>query len=237
LKKVIITQSNYIPWKGYFDALNLADEFIIYDEMQYTKRDWRNRNKIKTSMGPAWLSIPVEVKGKFSQKISETKTSEKDWNVKHLKTIQSNYAKAKNYKEVKDFIEFLYDKTPLTSLSEINFWFLSEICKWMEIKTIMQSSQLFNLTAANPSQRLLDICLQVHATHYISGPAAKNYLEENLFKDAGIIIDYLDYSDYPEYQQLHPPFEHGVTILDLLLNTGSDYKNYMKSFKPSWNVN
>jgi hypothetical protein len=230
LKKVVITQSNYIPWKGYFDAIHLADEFILYDEVQYTKRDWRNRNRIKTSSGPLWLSIPVEVKGKFSQRISETKISESDWNMKHLKTIQSNYARASCYKELKDFVENLYVNSNQVFLSEINFWTLSELCRWMGISTVIKHSTDFDLSEDNPTQRLLNICLQTGATHYITGPAAKNYLEEERFSKAGIKIEYLDYSGYPEYPQLYPPFDHAVTIVDLLLNTGSSFRTYMKSF-------
>ena len=87
-KKVAISQSNYIPWKGYFDNIALVDEFVLYDEMQYTKRDWRNRNKLKTNQGLKWLTIPVEVKGKYYQKINETRISDRNWNVKHLNFLK-----------------------------------------------------------------------------------------------------------------------------------------------------
>ena len=99
MKKVLITQSNYIPWKGYFDAIAIADEFVVYDDMQYTRRDWRNRNLIKTKNGLEWLTIPVEVKGKYFQKIRDTKISDPKWAIKHWSIISQNYAKAKYFNE------------------------------------------------------------------------------------------------------------------------------------------
>lgn len=136
-KKVIITQSNYIPWKGYIDAIALVDEFILYDDVQYTRRDWRNRNKIKTPQGLVWLTIPVEVKGKYYQKIKEVKVSDHRWVEKHLKTIKHNYARAGCFDEVFPFIEQIYEQaTGYSFLSDINYLFLSEICKYLGISTL-----------------------------------------------------------------------------------------------------
>jgi hypothetical protein len=229
LKRIIITQSNYIPWKGYFDAINQVDEVILYDDVQFTKRDWRNRNQIKTASGVHWLSIPVEVKGKYHQKIRDTKITEKKWNEKHWKTLNSNYAKAPHFKALKDFVFHLYEKAGMEHLSEINYWFLTELSKWLEIKTIFRFSDQFVLQEENPSQRLIDICKQAGATSYYSGPSAKAYLEEDRFQKENIEVCYLDYSDYPEYPQLYPPFNHSVSILDLLFNTGKEFHRYMKS--------
>ena len=124
--KVLITQSNYIPWKGYFDAINRVDVVVLYDEMQYTRRDWRNRNKIKTPQGLKWLTIPVDVKNKYFQKINETKIKDKSWAAKHWKTIQHNYSNALFFKEYKMFFEHLYQRaSTLEFLSEINYLFLT----------------------------------------------------------------------------------------------------------------
>lgn len=107
-KKVAILQSNYIPWKGYFDIINMVDEFILYDDMQYTRRDWRNRNKIMTPTGLIWLTIPVENKGKFYQKINETKVLDHEWVDKHWRSIQYNYAKTEYFRNMKNaFIIFM----------------------------------------------------------------------------------------------------------------------------------
>jgi hypothetical protein len=228
LKRLLITQSNYIPWKGYFDAIGMADEVILYDDAKFTKRDWRNRNQIKTPHGNLWLSIPVEVKGKYSQRIRETKISEKRWNEKHWKSIYSNYARASHFKEMKDFVAHLYDHATMQYLSEINFWFLTEICRWLNIHTKFTFSDRFDLEEPNPTQRLVNICKQAGASEYLSGPAAMAYLEEDKFANANLALTYMDYSGYPEYPQLYPPFVHEVSILDLLLNTGTDSHRYMK---------
>lgn len=230
MKKVLITQSNYIPWKGYFDSINMVDEVILYDNVQYTKRDWRNRNMIKTPQGVAWLSIPVEVKGKFLQKIDETRISERNWNEKHWKTLNSNYSKAPCFKEVKDFVASLYIGATMELLSEINYWFLTELSKWLGIQTKFRFSGQFQLAEENPTQRLVLLCKKADATHYFSGPAARAYLEPDRFEKESIDITYLNYDGYQEYPQLNPPFSHSVTILDLLFNTGKNSPGYMKSF-------
>lgn len=228
--KVLITQSNYIPWKGYFDAINLVDKVILYDDAQYTRRDWRNRNRIQTPNGLQWLSIPVEVKGKFFQKIRETRISEPGWNVKHWKTLSLNYSRARHFKELQDFVSHLYVSATMLYLSEINYWFLTEISKYLNIRTPFEFSDKYEFISENPTEKLVRICKAAGATHYYSGPAAKAYLEENRFTDENIEVCYLDYNGYPEYPQLYAPFTHNVTILDLLFNTGPEAYTYMKSF-------
>ncbi|MCX6291621.1 MAG: WbqC family protein [Bacteroidetes bacterium] len=230
MKKILITQSNYIPWKGYFDSIRMVDEFIIYDDMQYTKRDWRNRNLVKTKEGLKWLSIPVEVKGKFFQKINETVVSEKDWAKNHWSVLVHNYSKAPCFKEVKDVLEELYLSSSETYLTKINHRFISGICGLLGIQTPVFFSDEFTL-AEGKTERLVDLCVQRGATDYFTGPAAKNYMDENLFTKENIRVHYFDYSGYPEYPQLFPPFEHGVSILDLLFNAGKDAMKYMKNFE------
>ena len=228
MKKIVITQSNYIPWKGYFDSIAISDEFVIYDDMQYTKRDWRNRNIIKTNNGLKWLTIPVEVKGKFFQKIKDTKISDKNWNINHLSTLKHNYKNSNKFNEVKDFIEDLYFNATQNYLTEINVHFLTELSKYLKIKQNFKFSSEFNLSE-DRNQRLVDICLKLNGNQYFSGPAAKNYMNESLFEKSGIEVIYFDYSGYKEYEQLYPPFEHGVSILDLIFNMGEDAYKYLKS--------
>jgi hypothetical protein len=229
MKKVLITQSNYIPWKGYFDAINLSDEFVIYDDVQYTRRDWRNRNRIKTPTGTQWLSIPVEVKGKFSQKINETIVSEKDWGEKHWRTIVHNYSKAECFNDYSGFFENIYLNSTEQNLSKINYNFIKVVCGILNIKTPIRWSDEFGITGEK-TERLIDICKQIGATDYFTGPAAKNYISEELFNQSNIKLHYLDYGGYPEYRQLHGEFDHYVTILDLIFNEGTNACNYMKSF-------
>lgn len=227
-KKVAIVQSNYIPWKGYFDLINMVDEFILYDDMQYTRRDWRNRNLIKTPRGTEWLTIPVEVKGKYYQAIKDTRISDTGWGKKHFAAIAHNYAKAGYFRDHKEFIEHLYLESSETYLSDINYRFIRAICDQLGIATKISWSSEYRLVEGK-SERLLDLCMQARAGNYLSGPAAEDYIDETLFRQNGIRLEWMDYSGYPEYTQLHPPFVHGVTILDLLLNEGPHARNFLKS--------
>jgi hypothetical protein len=228
-KTVAIVQSNYIPWKGYFDLINSVDEFILFDDMQYTVRDWRNRNRIKTPNGPAWLTIPVNVKGKRLQKISETTISQPDWNLRHWASFVHNYSRAKCFGEMKDRVEGLFLNSKEEHLSEVNHRFIKSICDWLGIRTILSWSHDYTVLEGK-TERLVHLCKQAHATEYLSGPSARDYLNEELFHQEGIQVRYMDYSGYPEYPQLYPPFEHAVSILDLVFNTGQDAKRFMLSF-------
>ncbi|MGL4191292.1 MAG: WbqC family protein [Vibrio sp.] len=230
MKKIAILQSNYIPWKGYFDLINMVDEFVLYDDVQYTRRDWRNRNKIKTPQGLKWLSIPVEVKGKYFQKINETLVSDKNWSVTHWKTIKQYYSKAPYYKDYKDLFEDFYMNNQETHLSLINARLIELVNSILGIQTKITWSSDYELMEGQ-TEKLLGICKQAGADVYLSGPAAKDYFDETLAEKMGIRVEWMDYSGYPEYQQLHPPFEQGVTILDLIFNEGSNAKHFMKSFK------
>lgn len=228
--KGIITQSNYIPWKGYFDSIQKVDVFVIYDDMQYTKRDWRNRNLIKTANGLKWLSIPVQVKGKYFQKINETLVSESNWNEKHFNQIKESYRKAPYYKSQISWIESLYSNCNQTNLSHINQYFIEHINKFLGINTKILRSEEFQLVEGK-TEKLLAVCKDINISDYFSGPAAKEYLQENLFTQEKISVHYFDYSDYPKYPQIHGTFEHGVSILDLIFNLGEQAKEYYKNGK------
>ena len=228
MKKIAILQSNYIPWKGYFDMINMVDEFILYDDVQYTKNDWRNRNQIKTSQGVKWITIPVRQTG-LSQLIKETKVQDKRWRKKHWATISQTYAKAKYFKEYKDIFEKLYLGDDEEYLSQINYKFIMAINEILGIKTKIRWSSEFDY-GEGQTEKLLKICQACDADIYISGPAAKDYFDEELFNKNNIQVEWMDYSGYPEYNQLHPPFEHGVSILDLIFNEGGNASKFMKSF-------
>lgn len=227
--RVAIVQSNYIPWKGYFDIINVADCFILFDDMQYTRRDWRNRNKIKTPAGSAWLTIPVDVKGKYMQRICETLISDRSWNVKHWKSILHNYSKAKYFDRYKKYFEDLFLGCEDRLLSKVNYRFLEGVCGLLGIQARLTWSMEYRLEGER-TERLVSLCKQAGATEYISGPSAKGYMDEALFAKEGLKLTYMDYSGYPEYTQLYPPFEHAVSIIDLILNEGQNTTRYMKSF-------
>jgi hypothetical protein len=229
-KKVIITQSNYIPWKGYFDSIAAVDVFVVYDDMQYTKRDWRNRNLVKTPQGSKWMSIPVEVKGKFFQKINETKVSDLSWTKSHLGILKQNYAKTKCFKDVFPWVEELYYSCNYSYLTDINLHFIRAINSYLGITTELRSSTEFQLHEEK-TQRLVNICKDVDGTDYFSGPAAKAYMDIEKFKSENVAVHFWEYSGYAEYEQLYPPFDHGVSIFDLIFNEGKDSIKYLKYLK------
>jgi hypothetical protein len=231
-KAVAIVQSCYIPWKGYFDLINLVDEFILYDDRQYTRRDWRNRNRIKTPQGTQWLTIPVEVKGRYEQRIDETLISDPDWSDRHWKTLQHNYGTAPHFDDYAETLSTLYAGLDERRLSAINRAFLDTICDLLGIETTLSWSTDYEAQGTK-TDRLVSLCQASGATSYLSGPRAREYLDASLFAEAGIELEYIDYSGYPEYPQLHPPFEHEVTVLDLLFNTGPEAPGLMKSSRKS----
>lgn len=228
MKSIAILQSNYIPWKGYFDMINMVDEFIMFDDAQYTKNDWRNRNKIQTSQGVQWLTIPAR-QVDLEQKIQDTKITDLKWNIKHWRSLVQNYSKSKYFNEYKGIFEKLYLESSEEYLSKINYKFIAAVCQILEIKTELRWSSEFDLIDGQ-TEKLLGICKQAGATSYLSGPAAKDYFDEDLAAQEGIAVEWMDYSGYPEYEQLHQPFEHGVTILDLIFNEGPNATKFMKSF-------
>jgi hypothetical protein len=228
MKKIGICQSNYIPWKGYFDLIAKVDEFVIYDEVQYTKNDWRNRNIILTGNGPQWITIPVRVEN-LNQKISETKVFLGNWYQKHINTLTANYSKAPYFKEYKDLIFDSFENQS-EFLSEINVRLIKNICKILEINTVIRDSKDLNLDG-DRNARLIDACKKINANVYLSGPAAKNYLDESLFSKNNIQIEWMDYSGYRTYNQLHSPFLHTVSIIDLIFNTGPEASQYLKYLK------
>ena len=224
MKKVAIVQSNYIPWKGYFDMIASVDELILYDDMQFTKNDWRNRNQIKTPQGVQWLTIPV---GQSINRRIRDVTTDSKWQKKHWKTITQNYVRTPHFKNIADWLEPLYLGEPLGSLSQVNRCFIDAICNFLSISTIISYSWDYKLTEGK-TERLVDLCLQAGGTEYVSGPAAKDYLNEQIFKEQGINLTWFDYTGYPEYPQLWGEFTHYVTILDLLFNCGENSPNFMR---------
>jgi hypothetical protein len=230
MKKLFVIQTNYIPWKGYFDALNMVDEVVLYDTMQYTKNDWRNRNQIKTAQGLQWLTIPIDVKGKLHQRINEATVSEAyhDWREKHWKAIQLNYSKAPYFKNYASLFENLYKNDTETNLSKINYSFISLINSILGIKTKLTWSTDFELKG-DKNERIIELCKATDSKEYFSGPAAKDYIDTSLFEKEDIKLSYLDYT-YPPYNQLYGEFIHAVSIIDLIFNEGPNMHKYMKSF-------
>ena len=226
--RVAIIQSNYIPWKGYFDAMAAVDAFILLDEVQYTKRDWRNRNRIKPASGPQWLSVPVQVKGRFHQRIDETLVADPDWAASHWSTLRSVYRRAPHFDAVAEWLEPLYTAGH-ERLSDVNRALLEGMRDALGIETPLRWSTEY-AAHGERGERILSLCKAAGADEYVSGPAARSYLDETAFAAEGIGVRWLDYDGYREYPQFGDGFEHGVSALDLLFHTGPDAAGYLKAF-------
>jgi len=230
MKRIAILQSNYIPWKGYFDMIAAVDELILYDDMQYTRRDWRNRNQIKTPQGVQWLTVPVRVKGKYHQTIRDTEIDGTAWQKDHWKALVQNYRRAASFAEVADIFEPYFMKRTYTHLSELNRTLIEVICRYLGIPTKISNSWDYKLVDGK-TERLVDLCVQAGGTEYISGPAARDYIEVEIFLRRNIQLSWFDYSGFREYSQLWGEFAHGVSIVDLLFNCGSNAPQFMRHVK------
>lgn len=218
-------QPNYIPWKGFFDLISLCDVFVFYDDVQYTKRDWRNRNKIKTKDGTKWLSVPVISNGK--QLIKDTIIDNgTDWKTKHYKTILGSYQKAPNFKFIDSLLEDLYLNQEWENLSEMNIEMTKKISAHLGIHPEWVKASDLNCHGEKDGEKVIQICKKIDCNYFINGPASKSFMNSNLFESENITLDYIDYT-YSEYDQLYPPFDHFVTILDTLSHVGPDFKKYI----------
>ena len=226
MKKVAIVQSNYIPWRGYFDLIAAVDEFILYDDVQFTSRDWRNRNMIKTPTGSQWISVPVGQS--IHRRIRDVLLLNQKWQKKHWRSIEINYCRAPCFNEVSEWLEPLYLTQTYNFLSALNRQLIESICKYLGVRTVISNSWDYALYGGR-TERLVNLCEQAEAIEYVTGPAAKNYIDENVFVDRGIKLTWFDYSNYPVYPQLWGEFIPRITILDLLFNCGREAHSYMKN--------
>lgn len=225
MKSVAILQSNYLPWKGYFDIIHSVDLFVFYDDVQYTRRDWRNRNRIKTSRGADWLTVPTD--GDQQKRICDVQLPDPRWQSKHWKSIEQSYGKAPFFRSYRASFEEVYLGQSWSYLSDLNQHLIMMISREMlGIRSEFADSRTYAATSSK-QDRILNILEACAATSYLSGPAGKDYIDENRFAERGIGLQWQDYDGYPEYVQLHPPFVHGVTILDLLFNVGPDAPWYI----------
>jgi hypothetical protein len=227
--KCVILQPSYIPWRGYFHQIQKADIFVFYDDVQYDKHGWRNRNQIKSLTGRQWLTIPILTKGILSKStpINEIiiDSSQTDWRRKHLRTLRQAYHNSSFFSQYEGWLSDVYSRNH-RYLAEFTIDLTIQLAKELGITNtqFMRSSEI-NSTGSK-TQRLLSILENIGANHYITGKAAQNYLIEEQFDEAKITLEYMEY-DYPEYPQLYLPFDGQVSILDLMFMTGSKAKEYI----------
>lgn len=226
--KCVILQPSYVPWRGVFDQIRQADLFVFYDDVQYDKHGWRNRNQIKTPTGKQWLTIPVSTKGVVTEHVAINQvpiTWNKAWNKEHFKTLRQHYSKAPHYKQFEPLLEEFYARQD-TLLADFTIDFSIALARALHIEhtEFMRSSTLG--VPGSKSDRLIAILQRVGADHYLSGPSAQAYIEMEKFTAAGIRVEYVEY-DYPEYPQLFPPYDPAVSVLDLLFMTGDRALEYI----------
>jgi hypothetical protein len=225
-RRVGVIQSCYIPWRGYFDFINTVDLFVIYDDVQYSTGSWRNRNQLKTANGLKWITLPVT--HKLGMAIDEVTVgrSTKSWRDDHLNLLSAALGKAPYFKTALEL--WKEGVSPETnSLTQLNVKMLKTICAFLEIKVPFVFSRDFKLTGVK-TERLIQLLKALEAGAYLSGPAAKDYLDEEMFRANHIALEYKAY-DYPEYLQQWGAFEGAVTILDLIANMGPESRRYLKS--------
>jgi hypothetical protein len=219
--RICIIQSCYIPWKGFFDLIGRCDQYVIYDSAQYVKRHWYNRNRIKTAKGVEWLTIPVVTKGRFDQAIDEVMI-EKPWAEKHWRALELSYRRASFFDAIAPAVKAWYERADReTRLADVNELFTREIAGLLGLKTRIVRDTAYPADGVKTA-RLLAIAQAAGADHYLSGPSARVYFDEALFSAAGITTEWMSYQGYPDYPQLHAGFEHAVSVLDLLFNTGPE---------------
>jgi hypothetical protein len=229
---IVILQPSYIPWRGYFDQIRRADLFIFYDDVQYDKHGWRNRNQIKTHQGKQWLTIPVHAQGATKGMLIKNVRIDwsKPWMKHHLKSLNFAYNKAPYFKDYLPLLESFYERrdefladftieTSIRLAHELGFTSTS----------FMRSSEIPDIQGRK-TDRIIHILKRVGATHYICGPAASSYMEPEKFAAAGITFEYMEYQ-YPEYLQLYPPYDPYVSILDLMFIMGKDSCSYIEQAK------
>lgn len=229
--KVGMIQSNYIPWRGYFDFIDDVDLFIFYDDVQYTRKDWRNRNKIKTPNGCLWLTVPVKFSMNQMILIQDAKIDySQQWIKKHINSVRLAYSKALFFEKYFDEFEEILNRNYET-ISELNITLIRWCMKHLGINTELKMSSEI-ISEGHKTDRIIDILKKVKARSYVVGPAAKNYIEIEKFKKAEIALEFKEYF-YQEYAQLHGNFEPHVSVLDLLFNCGEDSRKHLKSLQPN----
>ena len=218
MKTCVISQSNYIPWKGYFQMIAEADVFVFYDTVQFTKRDWRSRNKIMTPRGPIWLTIPVG--GNRDRRIDEVTLPNGEWRKNHIETVRRIYSYTEHIGDLESILEPIFTNEKIVLLSDFNQTIIRKISEYLEIDTVFMNSSDFEIEG-DKTERLIRICKEVNADVYLSGPAAKNYIK-NEFDNSGIELKWMEYGPFEEYKQCGPNFSHEVSIIDTIAVLGKN---------------
>jgi hypothetical protein len=225
-----VLQPGYLPWLGFFDQMRRSDVFVYYDDVQFDKHGWRNRNRIKTPAGPLWLTVPVRHTGLGQPRIVDTQIDgTTPWARKHLRTIRQYYARAPFLDRYLPQLEEQLERD-WTHIAELDIALADLLARWLSLEPrIYRSSELG--VAGDKSERLLNLCRHFGATRYLSGDAARDYLDVELFSRHGVAVEWQNYR-HPVYPQQHGEFVPFLSALDLLLNCGDDSASILKGEMP-----
>lgn len=215
-KVVVIHQPDFLPWLGFFHRWKRCDLYIVLDDVQFLRRGWHHRDKIKTAAGVHWLTVPVMKKGKYRQLIREVEIDySTDWCNKHLKTIEVNYKRACAYDYYIEKISGIYNKRP-RYLMELNLFLLELMTEELGISVPFVLASDYSVTSSS-TRRLVELIKAVGGTHYLSGTGSREYLDESVFEMHGIVLNWQQFN-HPVYPQLHGEFVPGLSVLDFLMN-------------------
>jgi hypothetical protein len=231
VNRLVVLQPSYLPWIGYFEQMERADQFIFLDDVQYTRRDWRNRNKIRTNEGWAWLTVPVQQKNHYTQLLKETRIDNStNWNKKHCSAIRFNYSKAPFFESYYPYFDSIYQKQ-WEFLVDLCYEIIGYLKEALNINTQTFRSSDF-LVEGSKSNRILSLCQKMRATHYLTGNLAHNYLSGVNFSKKGVELEYQEY-DHPSYSQQYSGFVPNMSLIDLLFNAGDKSLDVLMN----WNIN
>ena len=224
---ISIMQPTFMPWAGYFHMIKNSDLFIFLDDVQFNKRSWQQRNKFLQLQNEIYLTVPVNSKGKFNQKINDVKINyEQEWKDKHLKVFEYNYKKHPFFNEVFNLITTAYNKD-FNELYKLNIFLIDLVKEYLSIKVETKLSSQFNITSTK-GDRIIDLLKANGATKYLSPNGSKDYLNEGkIFKENNIELKYLDYKCLPYRQLNNKKFISHLSIMDAIFNLGTETKEVL----------
>ncbi len=215
---IAIHQPQYLPWLGYLDKIDKADVFVILDNVQFKKNEWQNRNRIKTSQGCQWITVPVLYR--FPEKISEVRVNNREnWGRKHLQALITNYSKSPYFENYNNFFEDIFNRN-WDRLVDINIEIIKFLITALDLKTRLVIASDLKLRE-EPTERLIDICKTLGSNKYLAGQDGNKYMNLELFKKEGMEVIFQDFK-HPVYNQLFGEFEPYMSAIDLLFNCGDD---------------
>ena len=200
----LVSQSNFVPWRGYFASARIVDLLVFYDSQQFTRRDWRNRNVILSANEPVWLTLPVNTAGKYFSSICEIQLSEPNWISKVIDKLKNSYAGGINLEGLSLVTSILESCQQFSLLSEVNWYTTKAIADYLEISCRFDSDNEVALHG-DKNQKLISVCEHFGINQYLSGPSAKSYLEVAKFEESKIFVDFIDFNKLPRVEVIKEP--------------------------------